>query len=121
MTQEEQYIYNNLSSSNKEYYDFILKQHPTWTHDKIMIKIGVDDKIGDMLDGEGAVNINIENEQVQKEILQGAKHFLLSIGCVAGGIISIIDNVLDLLSNIIDGTIDYVGDKLKKFWNWLNN
>lgn len=121
MTQEEQNTYSRLSPQNKEYYGFILKQHPTWTHEKIMIKIGVDDKIGGILDGEGAVDIDINNKEVQKEILQGAKHFLLSIGCVAGGIISILDNMLDLLGRIIDGTIDYVEDKLKKFWNWLNS
>ena len=119
MTPEEQKTYNQLSPSNKEYYDFILKQHPTWTHDKIMLRIGVDDKIGSILDGEGAVDVDINNKEVQREILQGAKHSLQSIGCVAGGIISIIDNVLDLLGDIIDGAIDYVGDKLTQLSNWL--
>ena len=121
MTLEDQNTYNKLSPQNKEYYNFILKQHPTWTHEKIMIKIGVDDKIGGILDSEGAVDIDINDNMVQKEIMQGAKHVLLSIGCVADGIISIIDNVLDLLGRIIDGTIGYVEDKLRKFWNWLND
>ena len=36
MTLEDQNTYNKLSPQNKEYYNFILKQHPTWTHEKII-------------------------------------------------------------------------------------
>ena len=121
MTTEELETYNKLTSEQMSVYDFTKGQHPNWNHQQIMAKMSIgcviDDKIGN---GGGTVEIKPDDPAFMQEVLTGAKRILSDLGCVAGDIINLIDNALGMLANIIDAGINYVGDKLKQFWNWLN-
>lgn len=117
MTYEEQHQYDNLSYYQKQDYDRYKSQHPGWSHKQIMFKIGMDKTAEKIADRGG--DPNPEDPQILKEILEGAKSFLIGVGIVVGTIISIIDDALETLGGLIYEGISYVGNKLQEFWDWL--
>ena len=119
MTIAENEEYNKLSLDEKDEYDFNLKRHPNWSHQQVMAKVAIARTTNTMVD-ETPGDIKPDDPKIMAQILKGAKDFLESIECVAGDIIKLIDNALGLLASIIDAGINYVGDKLKQFWNWIN-
>jgi hypothetical protein len=106
MTAEEREQYNRLPYADREEYDHIARKRPNWSHSQIMTKVGLshtmDKKIGK---GE---DIDPDDPTVIKEILKGAKDFLIGVGLFIADVFEAIDEALT-----------YVGNKLKEFWDWL--
>lgn len=119
MTYEEQQQYSSLSYNQKQEYDFIKRTHPNWNHTNILKKLALSIKIEDMM-GTGAKDVENDPE-ILKEILLGAKSFLLGIGCFVLDVFEAIDDALDTLTDIIAEGISYVGDQLRDFWDWLTS
>lgn len=119
MTATEKEEYDKLSLDEKDEYNFNLGKHPNWSHQQLMTKVAISRTTTTIVD-ETPEDIDVDDPKFMALVLKGAKDFLESIGCVATDIIKLIDNALGLLANIIDAGINYVGDKLKQFWNWLN-
>lgn len=120
MTTEELQQYNNLSSAKKREYDLNRELHPNWSHNQIMLKLAVDDSIGDVLN-KGNTDINPNNPVFLRALLNGAKEFLSSVGCVALEILTFLDDAIDSLTDLIAKGISWVGDALSDFWDWLNS
>ena len=121
MTTEELEIYNKLTPEQKANYDFTRMHHPNWSHQQIITKVSIGTVIDNKIcQGGGGLDINGGDPIFWQEVLIGAKRIIEGLGCVAGDVVKIIDNTLEMLANIIDAGINYVGDKLKQFWNWLN-
>lgn len=119
MTYEEQQIYDKLSSDQKDDYNHLRSKHPGWSHNQIIQKLAVDDKITKILEDGG--DVNPDDPQFMSEILKGAKEFLLNLGIIIDSFFEAIDAALNVLDNIIEAGINYIGDKLKTFWDWLTN
>ena len=128
MTYEEQQQYNKLPSDKKEDYNYIKRKHPGWPHEKILGSMELNDHIAIMVE-KGKVDVGKRNADgtidvspdLMVEILKGAKEVLLNLGIVLDSFFEAIDAALNVLGNIIDAGINYIGDKLKEFWDWLTN
>lgn len=119
MTYEEQQIYDKLSSDQKDDYNHFKSQHPGWSHNQIMQKLAIVSKITDILNDGG--DVNPDDPEFMTEILKGAKEFLINLGIIIDSFFEAIDAALNVLGNIIEAGINYIGDKLKAFWDWLTN
>lgn len=119
MTYEEEQQYNSLSYDARQEYDHIRRMHPNWSHKQIMTKLALDLQTIKIVD-EGKQNVD-DDPEILREILQGAKAFLIGVGCFVWDVFEAIDDALDALGDLIARGITYVGDKLSEFWNWLTN
>lgn len=119
MTYEEQQQYNKLSYSGRMEYDHIKSMHPNWFHSQIMTKLSTDITIGRMI--ENGRDVDVDNPAILKEILEGAKRFLIGAGIFIAAVFEVIDDALDALGDLIYHGISYIGDKLSEFWDWLTN
>lgn len=119
MTYEEQLQYDRLSFEDQLEYDHLKAKHPNWSHNQILMKLSIDPTIGKMIE-EGR-DVNPEDPRILKEILEGAKSFLIGVGIFIESIFEFIDDALCALGELIYDGISYVGDKLEDFWNWLTD
>lgn len=119
MTYEEQQQYNKLSYNERMDYDYIKSKHPSWEHSQIMAKLSTDIQIGIMIDK--GKNVDPNDPKILKEILEGAKRFLIGAGIFIAAVFEVIDDALDALGDLIYRGISYIGDKLSEFWDWLTN
>lgn len=119
MTYEEQQQYAKLSSDQKDDYNHFRSKHPGWSHNQIMQKLAIETKIIDILNDGG--DVNPDDPEIMTEILKGAKEVLLNLGIIIDSFFEAIDAALNVLGNIIEAGINYIGDKLKAFWDWLTN
>ena len=119
MTYEEQQIYDKLSSDKKDDYNHLRSKHPGWSHNQIMGKLAVSSKIDEILENGG--DVNPDDPEFMTEILKGAKEFLINLGIIIDSFFEAIDAALNVLGNIIEAGINFIGDKLKDFWDWLTN
>lgn len=119
MTYEEQQQYNKLSYSGQKVYDETKVKHPNWSHDQIMAKVSIDHTIDIRID-QGK-DVDPDDPEVFKEILEGAKAFLIGMGIFIAAVFEIIDDTLEALGDLIYRGITYIGDKLSDFWDWLTS
>ena len=119
MTYEEEQQYNKLSYSGRMEYDHIKSMHPNWSHSQIMTKLSTDITIGKMI--ENGRDVDVDNPAILKEILEGAKSFLIGAGIFIAAVFEVIDDALDALGDLICRGISYIGDKLSEFWDWLTS
>ena len=119
MTYEEQQIYDKLSSDKKDDYNHLRSKHPGWSHNQIMGKLAVSSKIDEILENGG--DVNPDDPEFMTEILKGAKELLINLGIIIDSFFEAIDAALNVLGNIIEAGINFIGDKLKDFWDWLTN
>lgn len=128
MTYEEQQQYNKLTDKQKAVYNFTKSQNPHWSHKQIMAKVGVDENLGKAIQ-DGKIDVTrtgqngetIIDPSVFAEILRGSKKFLEGLGIVIESLFAAIDEALNALDDLIDAGIEYIGNKLQQFWNWLTN
>lgn len=128
MTYEEQQQYNKLSSVLKEEYNHVKRKHPEWPHEKILGNAQMNIQLEDVVDNGGIDVTKIGSDgtivippEIMKEILKGTKIVLTNLGIVLYSFFEAIDAAIDVLDNIIEAGINYIGDKLKEFWDWLTN
>ena len=119
MTSEEQRQYNSLSYEARQEYDDIKRKRPHWSHKQIMAKLATTINIDKMIE-EGKGN-PAEDPKLLKEVLEGAKSFLIEVGCFIWDVFEAIDNSISALTGMIASGIRYIGDKLEEFWEWLTN
>lgn len=119
MTGDEQKQYNSLSNVQRQEYDHIKQMHSNWSHKQIMTKLALDIKAIEF------VNKGHENPENDPNtfiaILQGAKIFLIGVGCFVWDVFEAIDEAIDTLTDLIANGISYIGDKLSEFWDWLTS
>lgn len=119
MTGDEQKQYNSLSYDQRQEYDHIKRMHPNWSHKQIMTKLALDIKTIEVVD-RGHENPG-DAPDILREILQGAKSFLIGVGCFVWDVFEAIDEAIDTLTDLIARGISYIGDKLSEFWDWLTS
>lgn len=119
MTYEERQQYNRLPYGDQKEYDLIKEKHPYWDHERIMKKVAFDHKLEDIMENRG--DLNPEDPTLLKEILEGAKQFLIGVGIFIEGVFTAIDNALNALTDLIYRGVTYLGDKLSEFWEWLTS
>lgn len=119
MTYEEQQQYDKLPYVDRKEYDHIKEQHPYWDHERIMKKVAFNHKLEEVMDNRG--DIDPEDPRVLKEILEGAKLFLIGVGIFIVGVFAAIDEALNTLGDLIYRGVTYIGDKLSEFWDWLTS
>ena len=119
MTGEEQRQYNSLSYEARQEYDDIKRKRPHWSHNQIMAKLATIINIDKMIE-EGKGN-PAEDPKLLKEVLEGAKAFLIGVGCFIWDVFEAIDDAINTLTSMIASGIRYIGDKLEEFWDWLTS
>lgn len=117
MTYEEQLQYEKLTPKNQKVYDEIKEDKPSWGHKQIMFKVAMLEKIDTIPEGPG--DPDPDDPKVMKSVLEGAKDFLNSVGIVFGTVITIIDQTLETLGDIIYRGISSIGNALQKIWDWI--
>ena len=118
MTYEERQEYERLPYSDQTEYDHIKNKHPNWSHQQIMGKVAFSHKIDDITEN-GDRNINPNDPNILIEILEGAKEFLKGVGIFIEAVFDMIDDALTTLGGWISDGLEYVGNKLEEFWDWL--
>lgn len=118
MTFEEQQQYDSLPYEDKLEYDHTRRKHPSWSHEQIINKVAIVHKI-EVVTSNGSGNVNPNDPNILKEIFEGAKEFLEDVGIVIGAVFELIDEALTTIGGWISNGIDYIGDKVSQFWDWL--
>ncbi|MBD5249945.1 MAG: hypothetical protein HDS56_02050 [Barnesiella sp.] len=119
MTPQEKQEYDRLSLKQKKVYDLTKELNPHWDHKRIMVKVGFDENIGTMIDGQGGQNINPKDPSILKDVLEGTKRFLKRYGIDIGKIMDLIDGAIKSLSRIISSGLDFLGDLVDGAIGWL--
>lgn len=119
MTYEEQQQYNKLPYNDQKEYDHYKSKYPHWSHNQIMTRVSTGHVIDKRI-GQGK-DVNPEDPRVLKEILEGAKAFLVGVGIFIASVFYIIDETLETLGDLIYRGITYIGEKLGDFWDWLTS
>ena len=119
MTSDEQKQYNSLSYDQRQEYDHIKRRRPNWSHNQIMAKLALDEQTINVV-SKGHENPE-DDPEILREILQGAKSFLIGVGCFIWDVFDAIDEAIDTLTGLIARGISYIGDKLSEFWDWLTS
>lgn len=119
MTTEEREEYNRLPKADREEYDHLSRKHPNWDHKQIMAKVAFNHKADVMIEKKGGEDINPDDPSVLEEILKGAKEFLIGCGILIAEVFGVIDEALSFLGGLIADGLSFIGNKLKKFWDWL--
>ena len=119
MTSDEQKQYNSLSYDLRQEYDHIKRRRPNWSHNQIMTKLALDEQTIIVVT-KGHENPEADPE-ILRGILQGAKSFLIGVGCFIWDVFEAIDEAIDTLTGLIARGISYIGDKLSEFWDWLTS
>lgn len=120
MTYEELQEYNKLSPEMKEDYNYYRSSKPNMTHKQILAKVAFDEKFRNMVE-KGPKDPDPEDPEIMKMLLEGSKSLLLGLGIFIGGVFAAIDKAIGILDNLIDAGIEYIGNKLQQFWDWLTN
>lgn len=115
MNSEEQRQYNSLSYNDRECYDRIEEEHPSWSHKQIMVKVAFNRKEDEIIE-RGGNNLDAEDPAIMSEILQGVKRFLYRIGAYMKDILDTLNTFITLLN---EGK--KITQSLKVFWEWLIN
>ena len=119
MNEEQRRQYNRLTSDQKEDYDRLQRRHPNWSHEEIMARLAIQVKLEQIpIKPTGPID---EDPEILKEILQGAKSFLITVGCFLWDVFEVIDDAINTLSSLISRGITYIGNKLEEFWDWLTS
>lgn len=119
MTDEQRRQYNKLSCDQKEDYDRFQRRHPSWSHENIMARLAIQSTLEQIpVIPQKPIE---EDPEILKEILQGAKDFLISVGCFLWDVFEVIDDAISTLSSLIARGITYIGNKLEEFWDWLTS
>ena len=119
MTSDEQKQYNSLSYDQRQEYDHIKRRRPNWSHNQIMAKLALDEQTINVV-SKGHENPE-DDPEILREILQGAKSFLIVVGCFIWDVFDAMDEAIDTLTGLIARGISYIGDKLSEFWDWLTS
>ena len=119
MTSDEQKQYNSLSYNERQEYDHIRRMHPNWSHKQIMTKLALD--IQTIVVVDRGHEKPEDDPDLLREILQGAKSFLIGVGCIVWDVFEAIDDAIDTLTDLIASGISYIGNRLSEFWKWLTN
>lgn len=128
MTYEEQQEYNKLPEEIKAAYNYEKSRHPGWGHSQILAKATIGHNFDIQIEN-GNLDVTKKNPDgtidvppdLMAVILKGAKEVLLNLGIIIDSFFEAIDAALNVLGNIIEAGINYIGDKLKAFWDWLTN
>lgn len=115
MTDQEIQGYNSLSSEQREDYNYIKRKHPNWSHQQILTKMAFNPD--PFIEG----NKNPNDPEVMTEILKAGKQFLIDVGCFVWDVFELIDDAISSLADMIADGINYVGQKISDFWEWLTN
>lgn len=115
MNYEEQKQYNNLSESDKKYYNRIKSEHPGWNHKQAMVKVAFNHKEDEIIERAGD-NIDSEDSEILSAIFQGIKTFLKRAGVIIQEIFNALDRLIEMVKK---GKAIY--DTLSKIWNWLTD
>lgn len=109
MTYQEQQEFNKLTSDQKEEYQFQQRKHPNWDHKKLMIKVGFNNKVDDMIENQGDVDVN--DKDVMSSLVQSVGDWLeRTLPRIWDGVKSLFSSILE---NILYGVID-------AFWGVLD-
>lgn len=124
MTETERQQYNNLTSSQREDYDYQRKKHPNWSHNQLITKVMLEESIGGIVDkGNGTLDPETlkDDPQFLKQVLEGAKTALYAAGIFISEVFEVIDNAITSLGDLIMEGFRYIGNKLSDFWDWLTS
>lgn len=118
MTTEERQEYNKLPKNARDNYDYIKRNYPNWSHSQIMTKLAFDGEVGKII-GKGGSDINPKDPSILKMILEGAKEILKKWKILNFKIKEIIDDTISYLSDQIKKGITYLSDILWGPIKWL--
>lgn len=105
MTAEEQNEYNSLSSEQREEYDYQSKKHPNWDHKKLMIKVGFNGKVDNMIETQG--DVDVDDKDVMESLVRGVGDWLeRTLPRIWEGVKGLFANILE---GIISGVIGFFG------------
>ena len=88
---------------NNEKYDYYKKLHPDWSDDQIAVAISVD-LSADKKISEAGANVSLQDPDLIKSILDGAKEWLREV----------LPNVFAKVSHFFDKLISTIGEWLSK-------
>ena len=112
MTSEELNEFNGLSAEQQEEYRYQANKHPNWDHSKLMTRVGFSEKVDNIIETQGDVDVN--DKGIMQEILEGVGSWLeRNVPRIWEGIKGLFHNILHRL---IHGLIEGFGDLLRSLF-----
>ena len=112
MTSEELNEFNGLSAEQQEEYQYQANKHPNWDHSKLMTRVGFSEKVDNIIETQGDVDVN--DKGIMQEILEDVGSWLeRTVPRIWEGVKDIFKH---LLRDIVNGVINFFGDVLRSLF-----